>query len=254
MTPQEYTNTRLAMKHVMEGDGVIEGVLVFDAFKQLLTENLVRCPIISEDEINDKSKGDALSKGIALMQLTWFIVQIFARAGQGLAITELELTTAALAGLNSVMYFFWWSKPRDVRFPVVILSKGMEELLLANQAGDTPCTFPDSEFCFGEYLREAMTKSIRRKSDAIGSFMMSLPRRVASAPLQIIDKLKYIPSRVARLVSRSQSDAVSRDASFPKINALEYSNRIPMNSEEPFEKREVCIAHPHEVVSLILNQ
>lgn len=110
-------------------DSIWEGVLSIDALKRLIPENLVRFPTITEDEINDKSKGDALSKGIAFLQLTWFVVQIITRAGQGLAITELELSTAALAGLNSLMYIFWWSKPRDVRFPVVIRTKGAEELL-----------------------------------------------------------------------------------------------------------------------------
>lgn len=110
-------------------DAIWEGVLSIDALERLIPENLVHFPTISEDEINDKSKGDALSKGIALLQLTWFVVQIIARAAQGLAVTELELTTAALAGLNSFMYIFWWSKPRDVRFPVVIRTKGAEELV-----------------------------------------------------------------------------------------------------------------------------
>lgn len=52
------------------GDEICHGVLTFYTLKQLLSENLIRFPIITEDEINDKSKGDALSKGIALLQLT----------------------------------------------------------------------------------------------------------------------------------------------------------------------------------------
>ena len=97
---------------------VVEGVLTQKCFKALLRKNRIAFPTISKDEINDKSKGDALSKGIAYLQLAWFIVQIITRAVQGLAISELELTTAALAGLNSAMYLFWWSKPLDVRCPI----------------------------------------------------------------------------------------------------------------------------------------
>ena len=88
---------------------VVEGVLTRRCFEALLSKNRIAFPTISEDEINDRSKGDALSKGIAYLQLAWFIVQIITRAVQGLAITELELTTAALVGLNSAMYLFWWS-------------------------------------------------------------------------------------------------------------------------------------------------
>lgn len=48
-----------------DSDDILEGVLTFRTLKQLLSENLVRFPTITEDEIDDKSKGDALSKGIA---------------------------------------------------------------------------------------------------------------------------------------------------------------------------------------------
>ena len=41
----------------------------------------------------------------------------------------MELTTAALAGLNSVMYVFWWNKPLDVRCPIVIRTKAVEKML-----------------------------------------------------------------------------------------------------------------------------
>lgn len=93
------------------GDGIWEDVLTFEALKVLLSEIRVTIPTITGDEINDRSKGNTLSKGIAILQLIWFIVQIIMRAVQGLAISELELTTAALAGLISIMYMFWWSKP-----------------------------------------------------------------------------------------------------------------------------------------------
>lgn len=161
-------------------DDIWEGVLTIDALKQLLFENLIVFPAISEDEINDRSKGDALSKGIALLQLTWFIVQIITRAARGLAITELELSTAALAGLNSVMYIFWWSKPRDVRFPVVIQTKGVEELL-ATKAEDVMWSFPYQEFDFRRHLWSATTKSINWLLGGIGRFFVSFPGRVKDA-------------------------------------------------------------------------
>ena len=77
-----------------------EGVLRFWNFRKLLQEHKIDFPSTTEEEIDDRSKGDALSKGIALLQITWFIIQLIARRVQGLTITELELTTAALAGLN----------------------------------------------------------------------------------------------------------------------------------------------------------
>lgn len=139
-----------------------QGVLTSDAFQKLLAENLINFPTITEDEINDKSKVDALSKGIALLQLTWFIVQIITRAVQDLAMTELELITAALAGLCSIMYIFWWDKPRDVRFPVLIRTKGVDEIL-ANKPEEVTWRTSGSEsgFKFHKYLWTSMTITIK---------------------------------------------------------------------------------------------
>ena len=61
-------------------------------------------PDVTVADINDRSKGDGLSKAIAILQTTWFIVQIIAQGQQGLAVTELELVTLALASLNGVTF------------------------------------------------------------------------------------------------------------------------------------------------------
>lgn len=71
-------------------------------------------------EISDRSKGDALTKGVAMIQTTWFLVQCIARRVQGLAITELEIVTIAFASINFIIYCIWWSKPLDVRWPMQI--------------------------------------------------------------------------------------------------------------------------------------
>ncbi|KAI3602561.1 hypothetical protein WG66_009231 [Moniliophthora roreri] len=48
---------------------------------------------ITEDEIKDRSHADFIAKSIALIQTTWFILQVAARAAEHLAITELEIIT-----------------------------------------------------------------------------------------------------------------------------------------------------------------
>ncbi|KAF7370009.1 hypothetical protein MSAN_00630900 [Mycena sanguinolenta] len=75
---------------------------------------------VNEEEIMDKSKGDALSKGIALLQGLWFIVQCAARAHQRLAITQLEVATLAFTVVNIFTWLLWWNKPLDVHRPIVI--------------------------------------------------------------------------------------------------------------------------------------
>ncbi|KAJ7362422.1 hypothetical protein DFH08DRAFT_665224, partial [Mycena albidolilacea] len=68
--------------------------------------------------IKDKSKGDALSKAVALFQGLWFITQCIARATQHLPVTELEVATLAFAVVNIFIWLLWWGKPFDVQDPI----------------------------------------------------------------------------------------------------------------------------------------
>ena len=86
----------------------------------LKKENKIIWPDITKDQIEDRSKGDVFSKGFAVVQTTWFIIQIIARGAYGLAITELELATVAFAFLNGILYFLWWDKPLDVACPLPV--------------------------------------------------------------------------------------------------------------------------------------
>src|SRR6266540_5482069 len=112
-----------------------ERVLSFHEFRRLLGLPLplqaakppqISFPTISTAEIHDKARGDFLSKAIVILQSLWFIIQCVARGKQGLALTELELVTLALASLNGVMYYFWWDKPLGVKEPIKLYRKGQE--------------------------------------------------------------------------------------------------------------------------------
>ncbi|KAJ7751603.1 hypothetical protein B0H16DRAFT_1839915, partial [Mycena metata] len=50
---------------------------------------------IKEVVIEDKSKGDTLSKGVAIAQCLWFVTQCLACVSQHLPLTELEVATLA---------------------------------------------------------------------------------------------------------------------------------------------------------------
>jgi hypothetical protein len=89
-------------------------VLTPKDFRNLLADKEIGFPLISEKEIQDRSKGDGLSKALVVVQTTWFIAQCISRKVQGLTITEIELVTVAFAFLNGIMYFLWWSKPVNV--------------------------------------------------------------------------------------------------------------------------------------------
>ncbi|KDQ55304.1 hypothetical protein JAAARDRAFT_133786 [Jaapia argillacea MUCL 33604] len=77
-------------------------------------------PPITEAHIQDRSKRDALSKGLVLVQTTWFILQCLARVIKRLPITELEIATLAFTVLNLATYWFWWNKPADVHYPYTL--------------------------------------------------------------------------------------------------------------------------------------
>ncbi len=95
-------------------------VLTVEWYKELTMtpDTTFELPKITEADIKDKSKFDFLSKLIAILQTSWFILQCVARGEQRLALTELELLTLALASLNAITYAFWWHKPLGVQEPV----------------------------------------------------------------------------------------------------------------------------------------
>jgi len=105
-----------------EGNKPIEVLLPEDLKSYSLTGN-GDFPRISKMEIEDKSKGDFISKAVVILQTNWFVMQCIARGVQGLPITELELATVAFAGLNIVIYVLWWDKPLNVQCGVRVYEK-----------------------------------------------------------------------------------------------------------------------------------
>ncbi|KAJ7700441.1 hypothetical protein B0H17DRAFT_858347, partial [Mycena rosella] len=75
---------------------------------------------VKVSSIMARSKGDALSKGVALAQGLWFTTQCLARAHQHLPITELEVATLAFAVVNVFIWGLWWNKPLDVEEAIPI--------------------------------------------------------------------------------------------------------------------------------------
>jgi hypothetical protein len=85
--------------------------------KQLLC--LVQCQVVKlpdfkSTQIADRNKVDGLLRFITLLQTGWFCINIAGRAAGHLAITTLELTTAAFLVCNIATVVFWYHKPADV--------------------------------------------------------------------------------------------------------------------------------------------
>ncbi len=80
-----------------------------------------RLPYITTEDLKDKSKGDALVKAIAVVQISWSTVQTIARAVRGLAISQLELSVVAFAASAVVVYGLYWSKPKSIHATTTVI-------------------------------------------------------------------------------------------------------------------------------------
>lgn len=109
---------------VLQEEGINVRPLDLDDLEDASEMKEIDWPETSEDDILDKSKGDYFTKGVVVLQTTWFIFQCIARGVMRLAITELEVVTLGFAALSGVMCFFWMKKPLDVRRPVIVFGRG----------------------------------------------------------------------------------------------------------------------------------
>ncbi|KAF2676718.1 hypothetical protein K458DRAFT_379424 [Lentithecium fluviatile CBS 122367] len=89
-------------------------------FLRLIKEEVVEMPIIENEDIDDRSKASWVTKSIALVQVSWFLTQLLARAIKHLPVTTLELYTLSIVICAFVTYISFWQKPFDVQRPVVL--------------------------------------------------------------------------------------------------------------------------------------
>ena len=113
-------------------------------------------PVITKDEIIDKSTSDPLGKAVLAAQLSWFMIQIVSRLSNHLSVALVELDVAGLAVLTLPLIFFWWNKPRGPRFPHIFYTRNADnsaievmlrrgdsfEKLLVSTIYITPATSP----------------------------------------------------------------------------------------------------------------
>jgi hypothetical protein len=105
---------------VLYVDGEPRARLTPSELLRFVHEGSVEMPTITEAEIEDRSKGDGISKCVAILQLVWFVIQLIARYAQGLPVTLLEIDTLGVATLACIVYGFWWKKPKDIGHPSIV--------------------------------------------------------------------------------------------------------------------------------------
>ncbi|KAJ3515870.1 hypothetical protein NLJ89_g1480 [Agrocybe chaxingu] len=162
-------------------DTIFLRALEVTEFAKLHEEGRIEWPSITAAQIEDRSKADFLSKGIVIVQTTWFIAQIIGRAANRLAVTELEVVTLAFAVLNGVTYWLWWDKPMDVRCPVPVYLKGIgtkEEVPPVQEKSSTSSkSNPSLEISYINII-EAADKGVDEKRPVV----LSNPRSHSPSP------------------------------------------------------------------------
>ncbi|KAG2063724.1 hypothetical protein BDR04DRAFT_1085110, partial [Suillus decipiens] len=97
-----------------------------DDVLELIRAECIDVPTITAKQIHDKSKGNAISKGLIILQVTWFVMQFITRVIYHLEITQLEVGTLAFAVLSFLTYAVWWNKPLNVQCPHPVYWKSTE--------------------------------------------------------------------------------------------------------------------------------
>ena len=121
------------------------------------------------------SKGDGLTKTIAIFQLLWFSVQLIGRLVKGWAATELEVLTFAMCIMTVAIYYFWWNKPLDVHRQTVLepIITGAEDVVDGN---DSVVPEEDRKYRLSQHNfsnKVLMTFIQRRLSNSSGSSSFS---------------------------------------------------------------------------------
>ena len=79
------------------------------------------------DELKNQSKGDALSKGVAIVQTLWFVTQCIVRHIEHLPVTSLEVMTLAYTVITLTMYAVWWNKPLNISCTIRVPEEEVED-------------------------------------------------------------------------------------------------------------------------------
>ncbi|KAG2352515.1 hypothetical protein BDR07DRAFT_1368289 [Suillus spraguei] len=132
---EDYTWTQTHSLFVLMGgfmlyvDGEPSLTLRPEYILTLIHAKCIDPPKLTAKQIHDKSKGNAISKGLVMLQVAWFIMQLITRAIYHLKVTQLETGTLAFAVLNFLTYAVWWHKPLDVQCPHPVYWKSTESRL-----------------------------------------------------------------------------------------------------------------------------
>ena len=103
----------------------------------LLKEKLIKLPVISNEELDDRSDADWIAKTLACAQSAWFLVNSIARLANNLPLTTLELEVVPFIATTWWTYYFWWNKPVNILMPTLVPVNSLSSSILRQLAEDT---------------------------------------------------------------------------------------------------------------------
>ncbi|MCJ1464557.1 hypothetical protein MMC07_003170 [Pseudocyphellaria aurata] len=71
-------------------------------------------PQISQDSLERLNRGDALVKILAVLQVSWLIIQLLVRKVTRLPSSQLEVAVLAFSAISMLTYFLYWMRPQGV--------------------------------------------------------------------------------------------------------------------------------------------
>lgn len=199
--------------------------------RDYVDSDYIDTPRITSAEIEDRSKGDGLSKGLVVLQTTWFIGQCIARWSSKLPVTELEVVTLGFAMLNALTYGLWWNKPQSVGIPVYLELKRS----LASRADDAYEHIPSHQPSMGneETLEEGYTNTSTHSLIAGTPKQANTPPAKISHLSRVIHQLKCanntwwrLPYHLTTLVIRPIGKMMSPDSMKDIVDSSQL--RVPM--------------------------
>jgi hypothetical protein len=121
-------------------------------------EDPLSSPPLRRTQIEDRDKGDAFVKMVALAQILWLWISLFARLAEHIACSQLEILTSAFAGCAFLTYVIRWDKPKNIRVGTEIEVLGTQNLYSLGRLR----TFRES---IAPRLSKLLSRHVKRHSD-----------------------------------------------------------------------------------------
>lgn len=131
------THTQFAFAngfHVGAPGGKASSVCSPERLRILIGHRRIDGPPISENELKSRGGSDSIIKFVAIMQIIWFVVQTLFRAVKNYHVTAVEIMTAGFVLCSTFTYWFYWHRPQNVEYPVVLQ---MKDVALANDENES---------------------------------------------------------------------------------------------------------------------